>query len=188
LEPLLTTFVAALLAEWGDKTQLLVAALGARFVRPLPVLAGVAAGALANSILSAFAGTLLHGVVTPRAVSLIVGIALILAGAGALFRSKTPDMGATWRVGPFLTAFGCFFLLEFGDKTQFVTAGLAAQYDSLALSAAGATAGIVLASVPAAALGGRFSAAAPLRAIRIAAGLLLLLAGLAVGLSALRLA
>jgi len=188
LEPLLTTFVAALLAEWGDKTQLLVAALGARYGRPLPVIAGVAAGALANSLLAAFGGTLLHGMVTPRAVSLIVGIALILAGAGALFRSKTPDMGATWRVGPFLTAFGCFFLLEFGDKTQFVTAALAAQYDSLALAAAGATAGVFLASVPAAALGDRFAAAVPIRAIRIGAGILLLLAGLAVGLSALRLA
>jgi len=188
LEPLLTSFVAALLAEWGDKTQLLVAALGARYARPLPVIAGVAAAALANSLLAAFGGTLVHGMVTPRAVSLIVGIALTLAGGGALFRSKTPDMGATWRVGPFLTTFGCFFLLEFGDKTQFVTAGLAAQYDSLALCAAGATAGIVLANVPAAALGERFAAALPLRAIRIGAGLLLLLAGLIVGLSALRLA
>ena len=103
MEPLLTSFVAALLAEWGDKTQLLVAALGARYARPLPVIAGVAAAALANSLLAAFGGTLVHGMVTPRAVSLIVGIALTLAGGGALFRSKTPDMGATWRVGPFLT-------------------------------------------------------------------------------------
>jgi len=187
LEPLLTTFVAALLAEWGDKTQLLVAALGARYARPLPVIAGVAAGALANSLLAAFAGTLLHGVVTPRAVSLIVGIALILAGAGALFRSKTPDMGATWRVGPFLTAFGCFFLLEFADKTQFVTAALAAQYDSLALAALGAAAGVSVAAVPAGVLGSRFAAAIPLKAIRLGAAFLLLAAGLVVALGALRL-
>jgi putative Ca2+/H+ antiporter (TMEM165/GDT1 family) len=188
LEPLLTTFVAALLAEWGDKTQLLVAALGARYGRPLPVLGGVLVGALANSALAAFGGTLLHGLVTPRAVSLVVGMALALAGGGALFRSKTPDMGATWRVGPFLTTAGCFFLLEFGDKTQFVTASLAGQYDAFALAAAGATAGIVLASIPAAALGGRFAGVVPLKAIRIAAGVLLLAAGLVVALSALRLA
>lgn len=187
MEPLLTTFVAALLAEWGDKTQLLVAALGSRYGRPVPVIAGVAAGAFANSLLASFGGTLIHGMVTPRAVSLIVGIALILAGGGALFRSKSPDMGASWRVGPFLTAFGCFFLLEFGDKTQFVTAGLAAQYDSLALSAAGATAGVLLANVPAAVLGERFAAAVPLRTIRIATGIPLLLGGLAVALAALRL-
>jgi putative Ca2+/H+ antiporter (TMEM165/GDT1 family) len=188
LEPLLTTFVAALLAEWGDKTQLLVAAFGARYGRPLPVIAGVLVGALANSVLAAFGGTLLHGLVTSRAISLVVGLALAFAGGGALFRSKTPDMGATWRVGPFLTTAGCFFLLEFGDKTQFVTAALAAQYDSLALAAAGATAGIVLANVPAAALGGRFAAAVPLKAVRLAAGMLLLAAGLIVALNALRLA
>jgi putative Ca2+/H+ antiporter (TMEM165/GDT1 family) len=187
LEPLLTTFVAALLAEWGDKTQLLAAAFGARYGRPLPVIAGVFVGALANSVLAAFGGTLLHGMVTPRAISLVVGLALVFAGGGALFRSKTPDMGATWRVGPFLTTAACFFLLEFGDKTQFVTAALAAQYDAFALAAAGATAGIVLSNVPAAALGGRF-ALVPLKAIRIGAGLLLLGAGLVVALNALRLA
>jgi Ca2+/H+ antiporter, TMEM165/GDT1 family len=187
LEPLLTTFVAALLAEWGDKTQLLVAALGARYGRPLPVIAGVFAGALANSALAAFGGTLLHGMVTPRAISLLVGLALACAGGGALFSSKTPDMGSTWRVGPFLTSAGCFFLLEFSDKTQFVTAALAAQFDSLALAAAGATAGIVLADVPAAALGARFAAVVPLKAIRLTAAVLLLVAGLVVALSALRL-
>jgi len=39
VESLLTTFVAAFLAEWGDKTQLLVIALAARFQRPAAVLA-----------------------------------------------------------------------------------------------------------------------------------------------------
>jgi putative Ca2+/H+ antiporter (TMEM165/GDT1 family) len=188
LEPLLTTFVAALLAEWGDKTQLLVAALGARYGRPLPVVAGALAGALANSLLAAFGGTLIHGLVTPRAVSLVVAMALVFAGAGALFRNKTPDMGATWRVGPFLTTAGCFFLLEFGDKTQFVTAATAAQYDAFALAALGATAGIVIASVPAAALGARLAASVPLRAIRLGSALIFLVAGLVVGLNALRLA
>jgi putative Ca2+/H+ antiporter (TMEM165/GDT1 family) len=176
LEPLLLTFVAALAAEWGDKTQLLVVAFGARYRRPLPVIAGVAVGALLNALLSAFGGHLLHGYVTPRAVSLIVGMALVFAGGGAFLRARTPDMGGSWRVGPFLTTAACFFLLEFGDKTQFVTAAF------------GATAGIILSSVPAALLGGRFADAVPLRAIRIAVGSVLLLAGLAVGLSALRLA
>ena len=188
MEPLLTAFVAAALGEWGDKTQLLLAAFGARYGRPLPVIAGVLAAALANSLLAAWGGTLIHGVVTPRAVSLLVGVALVLAGAGAFFRVKSPDMGAAWRVGPFLTSAACFFLLEFGDKTQFVTAAVAAQFDSLALAALGATVGIVASSVPAAVLGDALGRTVPVKPIRLVAGALFVLAGLAVAISALRLA
>lgn len=188
MEPLLTSFVAALLAEWGDKTQLLVAALAARYARPLPVIAGVLTAALANSALAAFGGTLIHGLITPRAVSLLVGMSLVFAGAGAFLRAKTPDMGATSRLGAFFTTAGCFFLLEFGDKTQFVTAALAAQYDALALTAAGASAGILASNLPAAVLASRFAGALPLRGIRLGVGGLFLIAGLIVALNALRLA
>jgi len=188
LEALLTTFIAAALGEWGDKTQLLVAALAARYRRPGPVLAGVCVAALANSALAAFGGTLIHGTITPRAVSLLVAMALLLAALGAVSRPKTPVMAAAWRTGPFVTTAACFFLVEFGDRTQFVTAALAAQFDSFALAALGATAGILASSLPAAALGARLPRAAPLRPIRLAAGALFLAAGLVIGIASLRLA
>src|SRR3954470_21779614 len=96
-------------------------ALAARFQRPALVLAAVAIAALANSALAAFGGSLIHAYITLRAISLLLALALIFAGAGALWREKTPEMGASWKVGAFLTTLGCFFLLEFGDKTQFLT-------------------------------------------------------------------
>jgi len=40
---LLTSFFAVFLAEMGDKTQLLVFALAARYRKPWPVMAGVLA-------------------------------------------------------------------------------------------------------------------------------------------------
>ena len=187
MDALLTTFLAAALAEWGDKTQLLVIAFAARYRRPLPILLGVAVAALANSLIAAFGGTLISGMITLRALSLLVALALLFAGLGALFRNKVPDMGRTWRTGPFLTVAACFFLLEFGDKTQFVTAALAAQFDSLALAALGATAGVVAANLPAAVLGDRFAGLVPMRAIRIGAAILFLLTGFIVAISALRL-
>jgi putative Ca2+/H+ antiporter (TMEM165/GDT1 family) len=187
LDALLTTLVAAFLAEWGDKTQLLVIALAARFQRPGAVLAAVVLAALGNSIIAAVGGSLLSSVITLRAVSLLVALALIFAGGAALVRDKTPDMGRTWRVGAFLTTLGCFFLLEFGDKTQFVTAGLAAQFTAPAFAAAGATVGIAAANAPAALLGDGLAKALPLRAIRLGIGILFLLIGLFVAVSALRL-
>jgi len=188
MDALLTTFVAALLAEVGDKTQLLVLALAIRYRKPLPVLAGVAVAALANNLLAAAAGVIVNDLITLRAISLLVAIALLFAGVAGLLRQKDEgDMGATWKVGPFLTSAACFFLLEFGDKTQFLTAALAAQYDALALAAAGATAGVILANVPVALLGGQAQAQLPLKPLRIGIAALFLLAGFLVAINALRL-
>jgi putative Ca2+/H+ antiporter (TMEM165/GDT1 family) len=187
LEALLTSFIAAVLAEWGDKTQWLVVALAARYRRPLPILLGIGAAALANGLVAAFGGTLVHDLVVLRALSLLVALALIFAGAAGLLRTRPPDMGSSWKTGPFLTAFGCFWLLELGDKTQFTTFALAAQFDSLVLAGLGAAAGVTVSNVPAALLAERLPAAVPVRAIRIAAAILFLLVGLYVAVSSLRL-
>jgi putative Ca2+/H+ antiporter (TMEM165/GDT1 family) len=96
-------------------------------------------------------------------------------------------MGTGWKTGPFLTTAGCVFLLEFGDKTQFLTFALAAQFNAFALAAAGATAGVMASSVPAALLGDGLAGAVPLKTIRIGLGALFLAVGLVVGVNALRL-
>jgi Ca2+/H+ antiporter, TMEM165/GDT1 family len=187
MDVLLTTFLAAALAEFGDKTQLLVMALAARYGRLGPVLLGVAVAALANSLIAALGGVLLHGFITLRATSLLVALALVFAGVSGLIGSKRPDMGADWKVGAFVTTAACFFLLEFGDKTQFLTVALAAQYNSLVFAAAGATAGVLAASVPAILLGERMAELLPLRQIRTALGGLFLFVGFIVAINALRL-
>lgn len=188
MEALLTSFVAAFLAEWGDKTQWLVVALAARFARPVPVLAGVAVAALANALIASAGGIIVHDLIVARAAALLLALALLFVGGGGLFRAKEPNMGATWRTGPFLTAAGCFFLLEFGDKTQFTAFALATYYDSLALTAAGASAGVIAASLPAILLARDLPRLLPLRGIRVAIAALFLLAGLVVAVGALRLA
>jgi putative Ca2+/H+ antiporter (TMEM165/GDT1 family) len=135
LDALLTTFLLAALGEWGDKTQILVLLLAVRFGKPVPVLAGVAVGALANAALAAAGGTIVHGFITLRATSLLVAVALLYAGIANFARPKRPDMAEGWRTGPFLTTAICFFLLEFGDKTQFLTFAISAQYGTPVLAA-----------------------------------------------------
>lgn len=87
-----------------------------------------------------------------------------------------------------LTAFLAALLAEFGDKTQFLRAALAAQFDSLLLAAPGATAGVVAASLPAVILAERMPEVLPLKPIRIGIASLFLLVGFIVAASALRLA
>jgi putative Ca2+/H+ antiporter (TMEM165/GDT1 family) len=187
LDALLTSFIAAGLAEWGDKTQLLVAALAARYGRPGPVLAGVALAALANALLAAAGGVLVHGHITVRAVSLLLALALVFAGAAAFGRKSTPTLAETVKGGAFLGSLIGFFLVEFGDKTQFVTFAVSAQFDALLLAAAGATGGVVAASVPAALLGPALARHVPVRAVRYGAGILFLIVGIVVAVNALRL-
>lgn len=187
MDALLTTFLAALLAEFGDKTQLFAMALAARYGRPAPIILGIAVAAIAHSILAATGGVLLNDLITFWATSLLVALALVFSGVSGLIGQKRPDMGSNWKVGAFVTAATGFFLLEMGDKTQFLTAALAAQFDSLGLAAAGAAAGIFAANVPGVFLAERLGVVLPLRWIRIGAALIFLLAGFLVAINALRL-
>lgn len=187
MDALLTAFLAAAIAEFGDKTQLLVIALAAHYARPVSILAGVFAAALLSASIAAVGGAFLHDLVTPRAISLLVALALVFVGVSGLFRFKPPRTSARLRGGAFIAAASGAFLLEFGDRTQFVTGALAAQYGSFALTAVGAAAVVTAASIPAAFLGGRLPAAVPVRAIRIGLSILLLGVGLVVAILASRL-
>jgi putative Ca2+/H+ antiporter (TMEM165/GDT1 family) len=187
VDALLTTFLAAALAEWGDKTQLLAVALAARFANPRAVLAGIALAALANAAIAAVGGALLVGYITLRAMSLLVALALLFAGVGGLLRAKTPQTGAKWDRGAFFTAAGAFFLTEFGDKTQFLTAALAARFNAPLLATLGATAGVMAACAPAVIVGEGLARAVPIRAVRVGVAILFLIAGFIVAVNALEL-
>lgn len=188
MDALLISFLAAGLGEWGDKTQLLVLLLAARYRDVKPVLAGVAVGALANALLASAGGLLVHDFITLRAISLLIAVALIYAGVAGLIGRPEPEDAPQWRTGAFLTSSVLFFLTEFGDKTQFLTFAISAQYGVLVLPALGATAGVLAAATPAALLGPRFEAMLPVRGIRIGAAVLFLLAAFVIAISALRLA
>ena len=188
MDALLTSFVAAALAEWGDRTQLFVIVLAARFARPGPILAGLAVAALANALVAAVGGVLIHELVPTRALSLLVALSLIMAGLGSLIRRRPPDIAARWRTGAFVTAAVSLFLLEIGDKTQFVTFALAARFDSVLLAAAGATAGILIANAPAAVLGEALGKTVPVQPIRWAIAAILLVTGFVAAVRALELA
>lgn len=187
MDALLASFVAAALGEWGDKTQLLVIALAVRYRRPAPILAGIFVAALANSLIAAFGGAIVSPLILPRAASLLVALALVFAGVAGLIRPRAYQSAGTSRAGPFLVAAASFFVLEFGDKTQFLTFAVAAQFNAFVLAAAGATAGVMAASVPAVLLGEGLERSVPLKGVRIGLGLLFLAIGLVVGVSAARL-
>lgn len=179
----LTTFAIILLAELPDKTALASLVLGTRY-RPGPVLCGIAAGFTVHVVLAVAAGSLLG--LLPHRVLQIVTATLFLITAGVLFARKPPtdeedkphrDAQGFWPVAA--TGFVVILVAEFGDLTQVVIANLVARYhDPIAVGVGGALAMWTVAAV--AVLGGRsLLRLVPVTLLtRLAAGLMVLLAGL----------
>lgn len=187
MDALVTAFVAAALAEWGDRTQLLVALLAARSGRPGTVLAGFLAAAIVSNAVAGFAGSLVAGMITIRAMTLLVALALLFSGVAGLIRRNAPSPGSD-RVPLILATIVLCLAAEIGDRTQFLTFSLAARFDSPGLAAAGASAGMLTAAVPAALLGARLQTAVPVRAIRLGGAVLFLIVGFVVAINALQIA
>ena len=187
MEALLTTFVAAGLAEWGDKTQLVVAALVAQRGRPGLIMIGLLLASLASNLVAAYAGAFVNDGLAIRAMTLLVAVSLLFAGVTGLFRRRPPSLGSG-RAPLLVTAFFLCLAADLGDRSQFFAFTLAARFDSAALAAAGATAGIMVAAIPAILLGDRLRSAVPMRAIRYGVAALFLIAGFITAMQALQLA
>lgn len=186
MDALVTAFVAAALAEWGDKTQLVVAFLAARSGRPGTVLAGLLVAAVVSNIVAALAGDLVAQTITPQAMALLLAVALLFAGVAGLIRRDPPPLGST-RTPLFLAALILTLAAELGDRTQFLTFALAGRFELPWLAAAGATAGMLAACVPAAALGEPIRSMAPIRVVRMTGAVLFLIVGFITAVGALRL-
>jgi putative Ca2+/H+ antiporter (TMEM165/GDT1 family) len=166
---LVSTGIVAL-AEMGDKTQLLSLLLAARFRKPWPIVAGIAAATLANHALAGALGGWLTQLAGPQVLRWILGASFIAMALWMLVPDRLDDDAAprTPRLGVFGTTLVAFFLAEMGDKTQVATVMLAAQYQAWAAVVAGTTLGMLLANAPVVWLGERTVRRIPLRAVHLA--------------------
>lgn len=180
-----TSFLVVLLAEMGDKTQLIALALAARFRRPWTVMLGILLATLANHALAASVGVWVARALPPAAVAWVLALSFIAFGIWTLMPDRAPEPSRRAAWGALVTTAVVFFLAEMGDKTQLATLALGARFQALAPVTAGTTLGM-LAADGLVVFGGahllRLVSAASVR--RIAAGLFLIL-GLAAALGAL---
>lgn len=158
--------LAAALAEWGDKTQILAMLLAARFPRPVRVFIGIGAATVLHMSLAAFGGSLLTAIITPDAIQLFLALGFLFAGISAFLPFSDPDVDGYWNIGAVLTSFFAFLAIEFGDKTQFITAGFGATSPSWPFTATGATLGVMIGIAPAILIGTALRDQLPLTLIR----------------------
>lgn len=178
MDSLLASFLALILTETGDRTQLLAAALAIRFAGNRPVILGLAAASLLNCLISAYAGSFIDQWVSQDPVRLFNGLAYLLAGVAMLAWRRPVDLLEGWKTGPFLTAFLGIFILQFGDKGQFIIGTSAARADHWLFPAIGGWLGTLAAIIPAILLKERLARILPVTKIRIGGGLALCLLGM----------
>lgn len=140
-----TALTVVVLAEMGDKTQLLAMAFAGKYSWKT-VMAGVFAATVLNHFLAVIVGVYLGTSIDASNIRIAASIAFIVFGLWTIRGDKLEDDStADSRHGPFWTVVITFFLAEMGDKTQFATITLAAQYPSILPVLAGTTTGMMIA-------------------------------------------
>ncbi len=174
----LQSLFVILLAEMGDKTQLVSLALASRY-GATTVLAGVFAATLAVHLGSVAIGEALGIALPLRWVQALAGLAFLGFGIWTLRGDTLDDDGPKpfARFGPFLAVATTFFLAELGDKTMLATVTLASQQQAFVPVWLGSSLGMVVADGIAIAVGVVAGKRLPARAIQLGAAAIFLAYG-----------
>ncbi len=171
-----------MLAEFGDKSQLVCMTLAARH-RGLPVVLGAITAFAVLNLLAVLFGASVAAWLPGGMITLAVAILFAIFGINALrYQDEIEDETVEEKPGHgvFISTFLLIFLAEFGDKTQIAVAGMGSTSNTTAVWA-GATLALSATSILAVIAGRKFLHRLPLVWIhRISGAFFLLLAALAV--------
>jgi putative Ca2+/H+ antiporter (TMEM165/GDT1 family) len=117
--------VAIVLAEMGDKTQLLAMAFAARF-RWHTVLWAVCAATLVNHLMAVVVGNVVTQVLPLAWIKLAAAASFVIFALWTIRGDSLDGETQGGGRGPFWTVAIAFFIAEMGDKTQLMTIALAA--------------------------------------------------------------
>ena len=143
----MTAFIASLifvvLAEMGDKTQLLAMAFACKF-RWQTVMWGVFAATAANHLMAAAAGNYLAAVIPMAYVKIAAAVSFIIFGLWTIRGDALEGEDKRYHYSPFWTVTIAFFIAEMGDKTQLATIALAVEYHTVIPVWMGTTVGMII--------------------------------------------
>ncbi|MFH0787921.1 MAG: TMEM165/GDT1 family protein [Pseudomonadota bacterium] len=173
----LFSFGFVVLAEMGDKTQLLAMALATRY-KPSVVMWGIFAATVCNHLLAVLAGNYLTHIIPLQTVQIAAAVSFILFGLWTIRGDELKGEDQRFNFSPFWTVAIAFFIAEMGDKTQLATVSLAAKYQSVLPVLAGTTAGMLVADAIGIVIGIILGKKIPERAVKWLAALIFIFFGL----------
>jgi putative Ca2+/H+ antiporter (TMEM165/GDT1 family) len=145
MESFIASLLFVVLAEMGDKTQLLAMAFATKY-KAYKVLIAILIATLLNHSLAVIAGRLLATVIPIDIISLVAALSFIIFGLWTIRGDQLEDEDKREsRFGPIVTVGIAFFLAEMGDKTQLATISLAVEYKSAFYVLMGTTTGMIIA-------------------------------------------
>jgi putative Ca2+/H+ antiporter (TMEM165/GDT1 family) len=176
-------FGAIFLAEFGDKSQLLVLAFATRYPWR-PVVAGVVIAAAIIQGASVIVGAAVGAVLPEMVVAVISGVAFLAVAAWTLLgddddEEGRPSLRPLAGTALVLTVAGTFVAAELGDKTMLATFALAANQGPIP-TWIGSTLGEVAANLVAVAVGRQLGHRLSPPLVRIGSAVVFALAGVAV--------
>jgi len=139
-----TSLAFVVLAEMGDKTQLLAMAFAAR-IRWQTVMWGVFWATAANHLLAVLVGNYLTHIIPMLWIKVAAAASFILFGLWTIRGDTLEGEDKRFNFSPFWTVAIAFFFAEMGDKTQLATVALAADFSTVVPVWAGTTAGMLIA-------------------------------------------
>jgi putative Ca2+/H+ antiporter (TMEM165/GDT1 family) len=168
-----------LVAEMGDKTQLVALAFATKF-KAWIVLAAVFVATLVVHLFSVLIGEV-AGITLPVFwIKLLAGLAFIGFGIWTLRGDEIDEeeTGKSGGFGPFLTLATTFFLAELGDKTMLMTITIASQERSFIGVWLGSTIGMVIADGLAIVVGMLMGKKLPEKLIKYGAAAIFIISGI----------
>lgn len=140
----LTSLAFVVLAEMGDKTQLLAMAFACRF-RWQTVMWGVLVATVLNHLFAVLVGNYLTALIPLSTIQIGAAISFIAFGIWTIRGDELGDEAKKDKFNPFWTVAIAFFIAEMGDKTQLATIALAAKFHTVLPVWLGTTAGMMIA-------------------------------------------
>ena len=143
MTPFLTSLIFVVLAEMGDKTQLLAMAFSCKY-RWQTVMWAVFWATALNHLFAAGAGGYLAAVVPMIYIKVGAAISFIIFGLWTIRGDELHGEDKKYSFSPFWTVAIAFFIAEMGDKTQLATISLAVEFNTVIPVWMGTTLGMMV--------------------------------------------
>lgn len=177
LEEFIEAFVLVFVAEVGDKTQLMLMTLAAKYT-VMQMLLGIFFGVTVNHGVAVIIGCCLSNIIEGSLLQMFAGFIFIVFGIITIVYDEDNEKTKNFKFGPVLTTALTFLLGEMGDKTQLTAMTLAMEATHPALVLGGSVTGMMAIGLIGIIIGTALTKLIPSNIIKIISGLVFIIFGL----------